>query len=419
MLLLARALGAEDLGLFSLVLVVQSLVAVVANAGMFAVTQYHAASEEIPLERTVAAGVVGTTVATVILVPPLSFVLASAHPLLLPGLPLDLLVLGLLAGPLRIGFETLIGVFIGRGDPRAQAWLSLLNAAAFTIPVAALFSVGALDLDIAVRVWVAAQVVSLVGALLAFRRISRLAPPGTVGLDARLWREVLRLGLGAYLVYFLFWASLRIDRVALNVTAGADALGAFAIAGWVSESFNLVPAAVANVLYPRLAALEGGRDATDVGRAVRTTIGVLALAALPVASLVGIGSVVIAGPSFSSTFPLLLVLLPGQVLFTSVLVLVNLSIARRVPLVGALYYGAVAVARIGLILALARPAGLLGAMSAVGAAMVVIGLMAGAHLARWLGCDLETVLVARPADLARAVRAVVGALRLRPAGGRA
>jgi O-antigen/teichoic acid export membrane protein len=411
LLLLARVLGPADLGIFTLVLVIQSLVAVVANAGMFAVTQYHAGSDELPLDRTVAAGLVGTIVATAMLVPPLSFVLAWSYPTFLPGLPFELLVLGLLAGPLRIGSETLLGALIGRGDPRAQALLSLVGAAALLVPLVIAAANGALDLGLAIRVWVAAQVATLAAAVLRVRRLSTIATPRSVALDPALWRGVVRLGAGAYFVYLLFWASLRVDRVALNLSGGAEALGMFAIAGWVAESLNLVPTAVANVLYPRLALAARGSETADIARAVRATIAALAILAIPLVAFVGLASSLVAGPSFTGTLPLLLVLLPGQVLFATVAVLVNLTIARGTPTVGALYYAAMAVARIGLILALVRPFGLFVAMSAVGFAMAGIGVVAGIHLSRLLGCDARSVLLPRPLDVRAMVATVAAVLR--------
>lgn len=418
LIVLAQSLGAHDFGVFSLVLVVQSLVAVVSNLGILTSSQYHVGRGELNVEQVAALSLAATAAGCVLLVPPSGFMLSWLYPGVFPDLPLGLFVLGVLAGPIRLGYEALLGVFIGIGDVRGQSLTAVTGPASFL----AILSAGALtvglSLPVAVVAWFVSQATVLVVALIRFRRHGRLLPPGQVTGDRRVWAALLRVGVGAYASYVAYWITMRIDRVALSAAGGADAVGIFSLAAWIAESFALLPMVIGSILFPRMAADARSSIAGYLPIATRTVLAVSgALAAVTVLAFAGLALAL--GETILLALPLLVLILPGHILFALFGVFINYWITQGRAALPAAYYAIAGIAKAAIVLILFDAVGLIGvaaAMSLVGAATALVAARA---VARDLGVSTSALLVPGIADLRRAAEAalrVLAPLKAPPVG---
>lgn len=395
---LAHALGPGGFGVFSLVLVVQSLIAVVSNLGVFTSTQYHAGRRVVDVQRVAAASLVVTVVGSLVLVPPSGFVLSWLYQAVLSDLPFDLFVIGVMAGPIRLASEAMLGVFIGTGDVRAQSALAVVGPASFFAIVAVLALTIGISLPAAVFAWLASQIAVLGLSLFEFRRHGGLGAPAQVVADAGIWSGVARLGAGAYATYVAYWITTRLDRVALNVVGGAYAVGIFSLAAWVAESFALLPTAVGAVIFPRLAADPESGGSRYLPLASRAVVGTSFAIAVPmVLALAALSSVL--GGTLRLAIPVLILILPGYILFGLFGIFTSYWMAHGRTGIPAVFYLAAAGGRVLATLLLYPRLGLLG----VALAMTVVGsaaaLVAAASIARRSGVPVASIFVPRIADL--------------------
>ena len=414
LVMLAHVLGTHDFGIFSLVLLVQSVIAVVSNLGILTSSQYEVGRRQLSVENVAAASLVATATGCVLLVPPSAFALSSFYASALPELPVNLFVLGILAGPIRLCYEALLGVFIGTGDIRGQSLIAVAGPGTLIVLLLiAMFTIG-LSLAVGVFVWLASQLTVLGVALLRLRRHGHLPTPWQAGERGRMWAVFLQLGLGAYASYVAYWASMRLDRVALSISGGAEAVGIFSLAAWVAESFALLSMAVGSVLFPRLASDPSSRVASYLPVATRTV--------LAVSAAVSIGTflilVVLAqrlGGTLAAALPVLAVILPGYLLFGLFGIFINYWITRRRTARPAVFYAAAAAGRTIVIIFLYDSVGIVGVAAAMSAVTAIVAIAAAAWVARDLGISTATVLIPRATDIRRALDLTLGiAGRLRP-----
>ena len=415
LVLLAHTLGVHDFGVFSLVLLVQSLIAVVSNLGILTSSQYQIGRRELSVEHVAAASLVATAIGCVLLVPPSSFMLSSLYAVALADLPVNLFVLGILAGPIRLCYEAMLGVFIGTGDLRGQSLVAAAGPATLMVLLLVLkFTVG-LSLPIAVFAWLGSQVAVLAVALLRLRRHGRLLAPSQTIERGRVWAVFLQLGLGAYASYVMYWASMRLDRVGLSVVGGAEAVGLFSLAAWVAESFALLPMAVGSVLFPRLAVDPRSQVATYLPAATRTVLAAAAALSIPTLFVFGIVSHALGG-ILVSALPVLVLILPGYLAFGLFGIFISYWIAERRTATPAVFYTAAAIGRTIVILLLFEPLGIAGVAAATSVVSALIAFVAAASIARDLGIPTSALLVPQATDARRAFTVSLRAVgRLRSA----
>lgn len=407
---LARSLGARDFGAFSLVLVVQSLIAVVSNLGILTSGQYHVGRRELSAQQVATAGLAATAAGSVLLVPPAAFMLSWLYPTAFRDLPLGFFVLAVLAGPIRLGYEALFGVFIGTGDVRGQSISSITGPAAFLAILAiAGLSLG-LSLPVVVGGWFLSQVAVLAVSLVRLRRHGLLLAPALVTRDPEIWTALLRVGLGAYASYVAYWVTTRVDRIALSVAGGAEAVGIFSVAAWVAESFALLPMVVGSVIYPSMAVDTPVRIAGYLPAATRAVLAASGALAVPTLAAFGVLAIVL-GDTLGLALPVLAVVLPGYLLFSLFGIFINFWVARGRTATAAVYYLIAGIAKSAVVLALYDEIGLLGVAAGLSIVGAVATVVAAHQIARDLGVRTAVLLTPGSGDLRRAVGAALDLVR--------
>lgn len=412
LLLLSQTLGSRAFGVFSLVLVVQGLMAVVSNLGIFASGQYRAGRRDMDIGHVAAASLAATAVGSVLLVPPSAFILSWLYPAVLSELPFELFVIGVLAGPIRLGYEALLGVFTGTGDVRGQSAIALAGPAVLLAILVGAAAASGLTLSVAVLAWLVSQLAVLALAVIALRAHGPLGSPREALMDRSLWSGLLAVGAGAYATYVAYWVSMRLDRVALNVVGGPETVGVYALAAWVAESFALLPTAVGAVLFPRIA-----RDPATAGPFVAAASRAVLGVSIAIGVVVLLGAAIIAaalGGPIASAVPVLAVILPGNILFGLFGIFTSYWMAVGRTARPAAYYAAAAAARIVVIFVVFEPFGIAGVGAALSAVSAVAVVAAAVQVARAMRVPVSALLIPGVDDARRAVRAsasLLGSMR--------
>lgn len=142
----------------------------------------------------------------------------------------------------------------------------------------------------------------------------------TRGDRARLLRAV-SFGLKGYAANALQFVNLRFDLLILNAVAAGAAVGHYAVAVSVTSVMWLLPQALSDVLFPRVASLSGhSKDGGEMLRfAEAKTLRHTVLVTLAVAVVLAIALVALVVPVYGAAFgqstELGLILLPGVAMF--------------------------------------------------------------------------------------------------------
>jgi O-antigen/teichoic acid export membrane protein len=151
----------------------------------------------------------------------------------------------------------------------------------------------------------------------------RSVPRGPIAPGPRFarLREATGFGVRANASNALQTLNLRIDLFILSAVAGGATLGHYSVAVSVTSVLFLAPQTLAQVVFPRVAALSANGGDGEAQRAVVETkslrhVSLLTLVTLPPVAVVSAVAIpLVYGPSFDEAILLTLILLPGCALF--------------------------------------------------------------------------------------------------------
>ena len=310
----ARMLGPEGTGGFAIALTLVLLLTVACSLGIEHGVAYYVASGRwaprdalrVTLRVAVLAGAVGAA---------LCVLARLALPSAFGGLSVASTAVAALALPFALTWFYVS--FVGLAIDRYEAYVlpPALQSALAMVLVVALVLVADLP-GAVVGMTIAHVLVALAAVLWAVRRLP--ARDTTTPPEPGQLRRALSFGARGYGANALMLLSTRVDLLFLSVVATTAAVGHYAVAIAVTAVLWLVPSALSDVLFPRIAALSasGEREfrAFVEDKSLRHTV-LLVLLALPV--LIGpllLLVVPIYGAAFRPAIELALILLPGVAL---------------------------------------------------------------------------------------------------------
>jgi O-antigen/teichoic acid export membrane protein len=221
-------------------------------------------------------------------------------------------------------------------------------------------------------VWAATQALrALILFCVSYRREGGFGRPSLL-----LLRETISFGVRAWVGTLADSLGFRIDQILLALIASEAALGFYVVAVNLSEILLYFPGAVSTALLPIAARSEAGPRLGQTLRAFRSAAYVT-LASMVVAAVVAPPLIpVVFGPSFHASITPFLLLLPGLLGFTAMIVFCNALIASSLPSLSSVAPGACFAVGLALDFALIPFFGASGAAAAASAAYGAAGLTA-------------------------------------------
>jgi O-antigen/teichoic acid export membrane protein len=314
--LLARLLGPDGRGVYSLLLLLPSTLFAIGQLGLPSALTFFAGAGRSLRSLVVAAIGLGATLAGVLLIAAL-VALPPLQPMLFSAAPLQLLQVATLALPIQLAASFFGSILWGRQLVRPYSRVLAVQSVGWLLAVAGLVGIGGLGVQGALAGYLlvtgggAAAVVALVlreRAREAGRDGGSGAPREPVAVGS-----LLGYGLRLYPAGLTTFLSYRADLFLLSALRGdAAAIGLYALAVSFAEISFQVPDSVATVLYPRVAGTERAdahRMAPSMARFTLLVTAIAALALIPLAWL----AIRIVLPAFEGSMLPFLILLPGTV----------------------------------------------------------------------------------------------------------
>jgi O-antigen/teichoic acid export membrane protein len=402
---IARMLGPEGKGIYTLVFLLPALCISLGSLGLGAANVFMLRRPEVsraggaPLGALMANSVLAALAVTAIAAAIVTAAWNWIGPAALPGVTPLLAALGLASLPLALVCDYHLSLLVG--SERLVRYNGAVLASNFLTLAAP-----ALALLVGMRVPGAAAakvLATAAAAALVTRSLFRTRNPATFAFapDGRLLRRALSYGAREHVGNIAMFLSYRVDMFFVAAYGGARAVGIYSIAVMMGEVFLHLPNAVATVLFPRLAGRGREQGVREVARATRV-----------VSALVGIGllaSIPLAAPAiravFSSAFlpaaPAFLLLLPGVYALSVSKVLSRFFTGTLgQPLLNARAQGVALAINLPLNVWLIPRYGIGGAAIASSAAYLAHAAVTLALFARHAGLPWSEALVPRGEDLA-------------------
>jgi O-antigen/teichoic acid export membrane protein len=356
--IVARVLGAEGRGLFSVATVVSALGLQATNLGLHASNTYAAARAP-----ALVPALLGNSIVAAVVLGGAAAAGAAALFLVWPSLaPVHgtLLFLALAAIPLGLLYLLLQGLLLGVAAIGSYNRIEIATRLLGLILVVGVILLGRVNV---VALFAPAVAATAGGGVLAYRRLmSRTSGSLTISRDV--FRENLRYGLKAYLSAFFSFLVLRGDLFIVKHLTGAVSAGYYSITVTLAEIIMAVPVVIGALLFPRLARAEAGGRWPLARRALRVVA--LAMTVVTVVAFAAAAPVVqlLFGPEFLPAVPALRWLLPGVFLLSLNTILMNFFAAEGMPRFTVLSPGIAAAANIALNLWAIPAFGIVGAAAA-------------------------------------------------------
>jgi O-antigen/teichoic acid export membrane protein len=393
LLLVTRALGPSGRGTVAFLTVTALVTAWIARLGVTEATVVFAAQrpEERPrllansLAFSAAAGVAGAAVVCGAL-----WSVPSARPDGVGATELAVLAFCIVSACLAdAGYRFLLG----SSRFRAHASVTAVTSWVYPLLAVALWAVFGLTVALGALIWGVTQALrAVLTVTIAVRGVGIGRP------SLQLLRESISFGLRAWVGTLFDSLGFRIDQILLALIASEAALGFYVVAVNISEILLYFPGAVSTALLPLAAGSEAAPRLSQTLRAFRSAALVTLVTLLASALLAPPLIPLVFGQEFSSSVTPFLLLLPGLLGFTAMVVFSNALMASSLPSQSSIIAAVCFLVGLALDLALIPFFGASGASAAASGAYI-----AGGVVALWIyrarnPFPLESLVVPRPGD---------------------
>ncbi|MFO0703093.1 MAG: flippase [Candidatus Andersenbacteria bacterium] len=383
-IIIARTLGPQGKGIYSLLLLVPTLLLTFGNLGLNVSNVYFygkrgAKASDLAANSFWAALVLGLLAVG-------AFALLS--PLLAPRFYADVPAGFMLASVATVPAQLLNQYVANLLLATRRTWLfNLANALQLTVLLAnAVVSLLILHQGLVATVYIAdiSVVVGTILMVLFYVRYEGLA----LRFKLALFKETLLFGLKGYFANVIQFLNYRVDMLMLSAFMGATAVGAYSIGVNFAETLWYVPTSIGTVLFPHVAnsTLEVANVTT--ARASRQTFLLMTLASGAVAAAAPWLVPKLFGTQFASSVVALWWLLPGVLIFSIAKIIGNDFAGRGYVVVNGMVSAAALVLNVTLNLFLIPRYGIVGAsisstISYTVATVLLVSLFAREAKVRW------------------------------------
>ena len=378
MILVARIMGAADVGALQLALLLPLTLSQILNLGLSSASVYLVASEQYSLQQAWESS--RNTLASIAILGTaggLLFATSGLSASVFPGVPNSALCAALFIFPFSLMTNLAFGMLQSIQQFRSMNLGILFQPILALSAIALLWGTGNLDLTNLIDALVWSHVLTFllsIGLLTPHCRVLKNSSWETGYLSV-----ALRYGIKAHFSNILTFLNYRLDLLLVNLFAGTAAAGLYAVAVRLAEQIWIFSEAVATVVYPKLASLRTVETAKGALLSMMTRIvlwssacvaGIIALLSDPLIDL-------LFGSQFVGAATPLLLLLPGAVLMSGARVLAHDVAARGMVGINLAYAAAALVVNVSGNLLLIPALGMAGAAVATS---LTYTLMFGGHI---------------------------------------
>lgn len=403
--IIARLYGPAGNGIYTLALLLPTMLAMVLNMGIGPANVYYLGAGkvhpqqawQVTLRFSITIGAIGWLLG--------GLAISSYGGKWFPGVPSNVLWLTLLFFPVTFISGAIGNIFQGLQSFRQFNIVLLVQPTVNLVLVILTVWMGVQDIFYIIVCYLASTTLNLIIAyLLLMRLLAKKSGPAMPYYG----RNLINYGYKAHLSNILAFVNNRADMFLISYFIGPAAVGVYAVAVSITEKLWLFSGAISTVLLPRLSQLSSDEEKRNALTPLiaRWSLWLTFFAALILAAVGELIVGVIFGQSFLKAYIVIVWLLPGVVLGACSMVLANDMAARGRPELNlATSWISVSINVIGNIILIPR-FGIAGAAAATSFAYVINMMMRLAMHSHFTGVRFYKNLFIGAEDLAILKRAL-------------
>lgn len=255
--IVARVLGPDGKGVYSIALLVPSLLTAFSYLGVGPATCFYIGKRAFPLPDILGNNIISSACLGIIAMVIGALIITWWGSSLFPGVEMRYLFLGLPLIPLQLFFGFITFIFLGLGDFKWYNFFPLFRA----VLLLAAFGIFFLGFRFGVAAGIIAEILSFViSTIILFVVVKRT----TGGISWRINKEYLKssysYGLKVHLANMLTFLHYRVDLFLINIFMNPATVGLYSLSAGMSERIQSIADAAGVVLFSKTAS-EKSEDA--------------------------------------------------------------------------------------------------------------------------------------------------------------
>lgn len=249
--IIARGLGPEGKGLFSLSMLIFSFLVLFSNFGLNQATTYFTGSKKYPASDILGSNTILTLLISIAALPVGLVLVFFFNEALFPGVPQAYLLYALALFPIAYFFDLTSQVLLGLQRIQPYNTLKFFTSVLYLVFLLIFFAFFSLSVPVAIITNIVAY--ALV-AIALFFRARKEAGGVNFSLNFSYIKDAFSYGLKVYLANMFYLARPQINVFLLNIFLNPTAVGFYVTAFGLSEVMQWFSKSAATVLFPRVAA---------------------------------------------------------------------------------------------------------------------------------------------------------------------
>jgi len=333
LIILARVLGPEGKGIYTLIILIPTLAIKLAGLGIEEANVYFTGSKKIPIKNIISNSfILAFSIGLILILLFLGFSNFNFFQNFLNSNKINTsyLWLAVLTIPFTFLFVWLNNIFLGREEIIKFNALNIFFV--FFQLIAAIFFLIIMKQGVwgAIFSYVLATIVT---ALIIIFLIKKIIPT-QLSFNKESLKNGLNYGIKAYLGIIAQFLNYRLSILLIAIFLTPVSVGLYSIAVEIVEKLWLIPMAVATVLFPRVSSVQASQANILTPKVCRHTLFIMPIISFCLAILTYPLVKIFFGSAFLPAVIPLLVLLPGIIAFSGVRILLADLFGRGKPEIG-------------------------------------------------------------------------------------
>ena len=371
---IARVLGPEGQGAYSLILLVPTLLALFGSLGISIANTYFGGSRKHDWTRLASNSLVSALgLGTLLAIGFLAYFFIFQPSFLRETEP-RCLVLAALAVPLSLLTTYFTAILLGQERIKEYNLVFLAQSGASLMLVLLVLLVARGGVFGTIAAWAGATLVAAVISILLVRRTTNIG----WSFHRQLFKDSVRFGLKSYLGGTITFLNYRVNIFLVALFMSVNFVGYYSVSVYMAEALWYLPGAVGTLVFARTPGMKTEEANVSTPRICRNTFFLTIMASLLLFVLGRYIILLLYGPAFLPALKPLWILLPGVVALSIPKVLSNEMAGRGKPIVGTVASGVALAVNVPLSILLIPKIGISGAalastISYIVGAVVVLG----------------------------------------------
>jgi O-antigen/teichoic acid export membrane protein len=391
---IARVLGPSNQGVYSLSVLINSLISMIGNSGIGVANIYFGRSKRYEIADLAANSIISSFILGIPLIMIFLLYYILVHPSFLAGVDSMYIIIASILVPIALLQAYFIHLLLGQNRIMAYNLNSLIQNLTFSFLLLLALLVFKAGLLGAILSW---AISLLAGSVTALIQVNKTTPL-IWKFDKIIFREAIKYGIKGHLGNLMQVLNYRLNMFIIALYMTTAAVGYFSISTSMAEMLLLLPGAIGTVILVRTPSLTAKEANISTPLICRTTLFITAILAIIFFVIAKPMIVIFFGTAYLPAVSPLYILLPGIVLATCYRVLSNEMMGRGKPIVNTIIAGISLIATISLNILLVPKMGINGAALASTLAYAIGSLVTILLFVNISGINFIDVIIVKKDD---------------------